>query len=706
MSTNIDSLDFLAGGGEMGAILRSHDWSATTLGHPATWPQSLRTAVRIMLQTGHPIFIFWGESGTCFYNDAYRQSIGPERHPSAIGRPAYEVWAEIWDIIGPQIAQVMAGKGATWHENHLVPTTRHGRYEDVYWTYSYGPIDDENSPTGVGGVLVICSETTQTVLVSRRYRFLSELGDLLRGVSSPQEIIEHTVGMLGEHLKVSSVGYAELDNSGEQVMVERDWTSNSGTSVVGIHRLESYGKAVIAELRAGHTTIVDDVNTSPLTAGEEARLSFARINTRAFIDVPIVKNGRLVGILFALCATPRAWVENEVVLLEEVAERIWSAVERSRVETALRLADQRKDEFLAMLAHELRNPLAPIGAAADLLHIARLDEARVRQTSEIISRQVKHMTSLIDDLLDVSRVTRGLIALTMTALDAKQIVSDAIEQVRPLIEARRHQLAVQLAAEPAFVRGEHKRLVQVLTNLLNNAAKYTPEGGNIALKLEVSDGSVNIIVTDDGIGMTPDLVARAFELFAQAERTVDRSQGGLGLGLALVKSLVELHNGSVTAVSKGIGEGAEFRIVLPRIARVDDASPVEHDDPSLPAAGGLKIMVVDDNSDAATMLAMFLEELGHTVVIEHDPEKALERARTDMPDVYLLDIGLPAIDGNELARRLRSQSKAKKLVLIAVTGYGGEMDRKNSALAGFDHHFIKPVDTTRLAQLLDRISKS
>jgi signal transduction histidine kinase/CheY-like chemotaxis protein len=380
--------------------------------------------------------------------------------------------------------------------------------------------------------------------------------------------------------------------------------------------------------------------------------------------------------------------------------------ERRRIEQELQLANRRKDEFLAMLAHELRNPLAPIGSAADLLRLARLDDARIRQTSEIISRQVAHMTNLIDDLLDVSRVTRGLITLELVTLDVKRIVSDAVEQARPLIEARRHHFTVHMPPESALVLGDQKRLVQVIANLLNNAAKYTPEGGNIALRMEVHDGQVKLAVADNGIGMPPELVNQAFELFAQAERTSDRSQGGLGIGLALVKSLVELHHGSVTAHSAGAGKGSEFAVCLPRIAKLDE-TPMPWQGDSIEASpNGLRVMVVDDNADAAHMLALFLEAAGHDVIVEHDSKRALERAPIEQPDVCLLDIGLPGIDGHELARCLKAHPRTAKSVLIAITGYGQEQDRKSAVSAGFDHHFVKPIDTSRLVAFLAKLSAS
>nr|WP_314540646.1 ATP-binding protein [uncultured Massilia sp.] len=388
----------------------------------------------------------------------------------------------------------------------------------------------------------------------------------------------------------------------------------------------------------------------------------------------------------------------------EIKEWIGTAsdiTERKLVEEKLKESDRRKDEFLAMLAHELRNPLAPIGAAAELLQRAQLDEAMVRKTSRIVGRQVAHMTGLIDDLLDVSRVTRGLVELECDTLDIRDIVADAVEQVTPLVQARRQHLSTQVPAQAVRVSGDGKRLVQVMANILNNAAKYTQEGGEIALHASSCDGEVAIEVRDNGIGMAPELVARAFDLFAQAERTSDRTSGGLGLGLALVRSLVELHGGQVACESDGIGKGSRFTVRLPCLP--DAPQDAGRDGEGTGTQGGTtRIMVVDDNVDAAATLAMLLEASGHQVSVEHDPYRALEHARAERPDVYLLDIGLPGMDGIELARRLRAQPATRDAMLVAITGYGQDSDRQRAMDAGFDHYLVKPVDLDVLCGLLAR----
>jgi signal transduction histidine kinase/ActR/RegA family two-component response regulator len=377
---------------------------------------------------------------------------------------------------------------------------------------------------------------------------------------------------------------------------------------------------------------------------------------------------------------------------------------RSLAERELRAADQRKDEFLAMLAHELRNPLAPISTGAHLLRLLHRDNAQIDTTCSIIVRQVEHMTGLVDDLLDVSRVTRGLVAIARQPLDLKRVIDDAVEQIRPLVTARRHRLQIAVPAGAVNVQGDHKRLVQVVANLLGNAAKYTPEGGSIRLHLG-DDGAAGaewlLTVRDDGIGMAPALVERVFDLFTQAERTPDRSQGGLGLGLALVKSLVELHGGSVAAASAGPGLGATFSVRLPRDAQ-GAALPAPQQQRSAPLAeiAPLRILLVDDNADAVHTLQLFLDTAGHEVHVAYTAGDALELARLTLPQVCLLDIGLPDFDGNQLAQRLRRLPQTAACTLVAMTGYGRQQDRDTALAAGFDHYLVKPVDTGALAAIL------
>ena len=373
--------------------------------------------------------------------------------------------------------------------------------------------------------------------------------------------------------------------------------------------------------------------------------------------------------------------------------------DRYQAERELREANRKKDEFLAMLAHELRNPLAPISTAAEMLRLTASNDARTRKASEVISRQVRHMTTLVDDLLDVSRVTRGLVELEKDHVDVKAAVASAVEQSRPLIEARHHKLTVRTDAAPCTVLGDRTRLVQVIVNLLNNAAKYTPQGGEIALTVSAGDKWVDIKVIDNGIGIDDKLLPHLFDLFTQAERTPDRTQGGLGIGLALVKTMVTLHGGRVAAYSQGPGTGSMFSISLPAVAPQQPVLP----DAAARAAGhaaAVSVMVVDDNVDAAESLAALLEAQGHAVQVQSHPLAAIPAASRHPPQVFILDIGLPDIDGYELARRLRADPVHRDALFIALTGYGQAHDRTLSKAAGFDHHFVKPIDIETLNKLL------
>jgi CheY-like chemotaxis protein len=356
-------------------------------------------------------------------------------------------------------------------------------------------------------------------------------------------------------------------------------------------------------------------------------------------------------------------------------------------------ADRRKDEFLAMLGHELRNPLAPLKNAARLLTLRGTPDAEVRG----IDRQVRQLARLVDDLLDVSRISRGKIMLQKEAVELAEVLERAVEISRPIIAARRHELAEVLPPEPVYLEADPTRLAQALANLLNNAAKYTPEGGHIRLTAERQGAEVVLRIRDNGVGITPEMLPRVFDLFVQADQTLDRSQGGLGLGLTLVKSLVELHGGRVEAFSEGLGKGSEFVVHLP--VGATRLTPVPSAGVKLGGAGS-HVLVVDDNVDAADTLAMFLRVKGHEVRTANDGPSALELVGIYQPEVVLLDIGLPGMDGCEVARRLRDQTNYKPLLLVALTGYGRDEDCRRGVEAGFDHYLVKPVDPEELQMLL------
>ncbi len=401
-----------------------------------------------------------------------------------------------------------------------------------------------------------------------------------------------------------------------------------------------------------------------------------------------------------LAATPRFAADRS--FLGYVGSMI-DITDRKNMEEELREADQRKDEFLAMLGHELRNPLAPIRSAAAIMSHMSIDDPKFTWAREVIERQVAHMTRLIDDLLDVARITRRTVQLRQERVDLARLVRDAIEVSRPLIEDRNHELEIALPEEPIWLRADPARLEQVLANLLNNAAKYTEPGGRIRLAAALQAEEVEITVTDSGVGIDAELLPRIFDLFTQDKQSIDRSEGGLGIGLTLVKALVELHGGVVEARSPGRGQGSEFRVRLPIAAAADGAPPSPPPARRTAQIPPRRVLVVDDNRDSADGLATLLSLEGHHVTTAHDGPSALEKAHRFLPDIVLLDIGLPGMDGYEVARRMRASPDLKTSRLVAVTGYGGEAERLRSEEAGFYDHLVKPVDALALQDLLDSL---
>ncbi|MGZ5202563.1 MAG: ATP-binding protein [Telluria sp.] len=596
---------------------------------------------------------------------------------------------------------------------------------EMMWLISRGHVlcNGDGEPRGIRGVSVDITEriraeselervnralaerVRQLAEAERRQAFQLEVADRLRRIVDPGAVYREVCEMLCSFLGVSRVLCGEYDPRRQLVSLHSNYSDAGVPELGGVFPAEGFGLHNLAVVASGRTWVSGDIENDPRTLNEDTWPTFQSLGIGAAMVVPLNLRGATVACVFVHHSAPRRWTAEEIALVEDASGRMWNAVERVRAEQALRQADVRKDEFLAMLAHELRNPLAPISAAAELLRVGSLDYDSIRRTSQVIARQVRHMTALVDDLLDVSRVTRGLVVLERKVLDIRRVLADAVEQVGPLIDARSHRLVVESAALSASVEGDQKRLVQVLANLLGNAAKYTPSGGEIRLSLDVQGNEVAVRVTDTGIGIPPDVLPHVFDLFAQAERTPDRSQGGLGVGLALVKSLVELHGGSVDAHSEGQGKGSVFTMRLPCLDVLPEPQAVSVCRPAvLPLSRALRLMVVDDNVDAAGMLKLLLEGSGHDVVVEHDAVAALERARFERFDAFLLDIGLPRMEGRELARRLRSSDMNHDAVLVAVTGYGQQCDRSSALASGFDHYFVKPVDAQKLLEVLERTS--
>ena len=372
--------------------------------------------------------------------------------------------------------------------------------------------------------------------------------------------------------------------------------------------------------------------------------------------------------------------------------------ERQAALAELREADRRKDEFLAMLAHELRNPLAPIRNAVEIL---KTEDPAIRERARtLIGRQVTHLARLVDDLLEVSRITQGKVALQTKPTRLADVVQVAAETAMPYVQSRGHELAIRVDPRDLWLEADPDRLAQVVSNLLHNAAKFTPWGGRLALTAGEADGALEIAVEDNGLGIAPDVLPKVFDLFTQGAQSLDRAQGGLGIGLSLVKGLVEMHGGTVTAESRGEGQGSCFRVRLP-LSLLRAAPPRDASAPAVAVAHRRRrILLVEDNPDAADAMQMLLHSMGHEVTVLNDGGEALRVARDVRPDLIMLDIGLPGVDGYQLARQLREAPETRGAQLVAVTGYGQAKDRERSREAGFDMHLVKPVDPERLTEVV------
>jgi len=375
----------------------------------------------------------------------------------------------------------------------------------------------------------------------------------------------------------------------------------------------------------------------------------------------------------------------------------FDATKLRQAEHELKEADRKKDEFLATLAHELRNPLAPLRNALSILSISP-DPNALDRLKEMMTRQVNQMVRLIDDLLDVSRINRGKLELRMEQVELVLIINHAVESCRPMADGSNHTVTVTLPPQPLVLSADPIRLAQVFTNLLNNSCKFTKDGGRISMSVERQGRDVVVAVKDDGIGIPPDKIDGIFEMFSQVDRTLEKSEGGLGIGLALVKRLVELHGGSIEARSEGLGKGSEFIVRLP--VDVEHQSLPDEPVEAIRPSASRRILVVDDNRDSADTLVMLLRLSGNETFAAHDGEEAVEVAAKNRPDVILLDIGLPKLNGYDACRRIREQQWAKNIAVIALTGWGQDEDRRKSSEAGFSGHMVKPVDHAALMKLL------
>jgi PAS domain S-box-containing protein len=503
-----------------------------------------------------------------------------------------------------------------------------------------------------------------------------------------------------------------LKSKSEELRQQREWFEVT---------LSSIGDAVITTDTQSHITFLNPVAESMTgwsladAAGMALEKVFHIINEDTRLEVinpvrQVLLSGRIVGLANHTALVGRngtiIGIEDSAAPIRDTQGKIVGVVlvfhdvtERRQIEHALRDADRRKDEFLATLAHELRNPLAPIRQAAMIAKAPSATDAQKRWSHDVISRQVDHMALLLDDLLDISRITRGALQLRVEMTELAAVIDAAVETARPVMETKRHAFSVHIPEEPVYFAADPLRLAQVLANLLTNAAKYTDAGGRIQVRAEVAGGDIEIGVVDTGIGIPAAALRSVFDMFVQVKTVQDRSEGGLGIGLSLSKALVELHGGTIEATSAGLGRGSEFLVRLPMRSLGVPAQTAGTGLPAGPVAGR-RVLIADDNRDAAESLAMLLSMQGHEVTVVHDGQQALAAFQTTQPEFALLDIGMPIVSGYDVARRVRQSSLGRAVTLIAITGWGQDGDKAHALAAGFNHHFTKPIEPELLSELL------
>ena len=640
----------------------------------------------------------------------------PEAH---IGRTVGEIVPDLEDQAEAVLRRILE-TGEPVHDVEVVGETPAHPGEIRVWRESFLPLHGEDGE--ILGISAVCHDITERKRAEAALRrqndrlaLLSEAAGHLLQTESQEDLVGAIFRKLAAPLGLDAYFNFLVEEGKEELRLD-SFAGIPERVARLIGRLE-YGEAVCGVVARQRQAIhVSNVQQSSDPRTELIR----RHGMRAYSCHPLIARGRLLGTLSFATRRRDAFAPDELAFLRTVCHYVALATDRLELEQELRRnmeqlananaalgeADQRKDEFLAMLAHELRNPLAPIRNAVQVLRMLGAGEPRLERQRELIDRQVNHMVRLVDDLLDVSRITRGKISLKKERVDLADVLARAVEATQPLIESRRHFFELCLPEERLQVEADPVRLAQVVANLLNNAAKYTDEGGRIGLIVEHHDGNEALVqVHDNGMGIPTEVLPRIFDLFSQAERTLDRTQGGLGIGLYLVRRLVEMHGGSIQAWSPGPGMGSLFVIRLPLAAVEPPPAELEAGPRAAPgvaaAEGGRRVLVVDDNLDAANSLAELLNIWGQRVRVAHDGPSAVEAALEFLPDVVLLDIGLPGMNGYEVARRLRQEERLRGTLLVAVTGYGQEEDRREAFSAGFDHHFTKPVSAERLLRLLE-----
>jgi len=580
------------------------------------------------------------------------------------------------------------------------------------------PIDDSAAPIRdahgklLGSVLVF-RDITERKRAERTAKFLADASAALAVLIDFNSTIQTVASLAVPHF----ADWSAVDLLDEKGAVRRVAVAHVDPAKVELAKelerrfptdLESL-QGVAKVIRTGEAQLVREISDERLAASVKnpEQLTLLRsLGLTSYLGVPLKVRGQIIGaITFVTAESGYHYRAADLSVAQDLAERSAIAIENARLYRELREADRRKDEFLATLAHELRNPLAPIRNSLQILKMPRVDAATAQQTREMMERQIHHLVRLVDDLLDVSRVMRGQIDLRKETVELATIVARAVETAKPLIEAHGHRLDLDVSTEPLPLNADPVRLVQALGNLLNNSAKYSEDNGRIQLSATSDKGEAVIKIRDQGIGIDKEMLPRIFDLFVQADHASTKAQGGLGIGLTLVKNLIEMHGGTVSAHSDGLGKGAEFVVRLPLTKCDSPANEEMIADRSTPVTPGHRLMVVDDNQDAALSLSMLLKLQGHDVRIANSGQTALQLAADFVPEAIFLDIGMPGMDGYEVARRILSSPRLEQTLLIALTGWGQQDDRRRTTEAGFHFHLVKPPEPEAIDEILAVLQK-
>ncbi|HEX7082330.1 MAG TPA: response regulator [Gammaproteobacteria bacterium] len=667
-----------------GRLMRARDWSSTALGPIDRWPDNLKTALRLMLASPTPTFIWWGRDLINLHNDACARLFGRRRPDSrSIGRPASEVRQELWKAIGTEVVDVIAANAAATVPERRLRVKRGGREQDIVCSFSLTPIRDDWG--GAVGVLGACTDETASILARRRSAALGRLAAAARA-ETPGAACEHAAAVLAAD--APGVRFALVYLEGGDGGPARLATS-AGTLPPNVPQ----ALALDGRDAPANDEVAEDA-WRPFGGDAAVALPLAAVEGEPAL-------GRLVVGFESRLADDEAHREFLAAAADVLAAAVAAAQARERRSNADAAVDtgEQRDEFLAMLAHELRNPLAPLRSAAELLTYVDGNPVTLAPAREIIERQLAQLVRLIDDLLDASRISRGKFELRRTRFDLRTAIASAVESARPLLDRSGHQLTIRMPEEPVEIHGDYARVSQAISNLLENAAEYTDDGGRVSLALDL-DGDVAVVrVSDDGIGIEESMLSRIFELFAQGEHRGGEPRRGLGIGLTIARRVAELHRGTLTVKSAGKGRGSEFVLTLPRLDA--DASTSSRDTAARGShAPRRRILVADDNRDAAAAMAEVLAINGHEVRTAADGLEATEVAESFRPDCILLDIGMPGVDGYEACRRIRRRPWARDIAIFAVTGWGQPSDRRRTREAGFNAHLVKPVSFAAIQELL------